>query len=87
MKLIWTLQENGASRATGALPLAAKARQSEIVTVPATLPAGAEGGVWTLAVRCVDENGARSTNARCASRSPARRICWPNCAAAWRRAE
>jgi beta-galactosidase len=58
MKLIWTLQENGASRATGALPLAAKARQSEIVTVPATLPAGAEGGVWTLAVRCVDENGA-----------------------------
>jgi beta-galactosidase len=58
MKLVWTLQENGASRATGALPLAAKARQSEIVTVPVTLPAGAEGGVWTLAVRCVDENGA-----------------------------
>jgi beta-galactosidase len=58
MKLVWTLQENGASRATGALPLAAKARQSEAVTVPVTLPAGAEGGVWTLAVRCVDENGA-----------------------------
>jgi beta-galactosidase len=58
MKLVWTLQENGANRATGALPLAAKARQSEVLTIPVTLPAGAEGGVWTLAVRCVDENGA-----------------------------
>ncbi len=58
MKLVWTLQENGAARATGALPLAAMARQSEAVTVPVTLPAGAEDGVWTLAVRCVDETGA-----------------------------
>jgi beta-galactosidase len=57
LKLAWSVLENGAVRATGARPLAARPKQSVAVTVPVSISAKAQGSVWTLALRCLDERG------------------------------
>jgi beta-galactosidase len=83
MRLLWSLQRNGAGVQLGTLALAAASHTSETVRIPVDIPAGAGGDVLALQVRAVDENGMQvnertvqlvqsaSTRARWASELPA----------------
>ncbi len=57
MKLKWSLRRNGSSLQNGVIALAAKAKGTESISVPVKLPAKLGSDVFTLDLRCEDENG------------------------------
>lgn len=57
MKLNWALRRNGLTMQNGAIALAAKPKQSEVVSADVTLPANLSTDIFTLELRCEDESG------------------------------
>lgn len=57
MKLKWALRRNGASIQDGVIALSAKAKETETVSAAVTLPEELATDVYTLDLRCVDEEG------------------------------
>ena len=57
IKMNWSLRRNGAPLQSGVIPLQAKARETETVSVPVTLPAKLADDVFALELACVDETG------------------------------
>lgn len=54
VKLVWSLQKNGATLQNGDLELSAKPKQTQTVAIPVTLPATLGNEIWTLQLRCED---------------------------------
>ena len=57
MTLRWSLRHNNSSIQSGDIALAAKPKQTETVSIPATLPENLSADVFTLSLQCVDESG------------------------------
>ena len=57
MKLEWTLRRNGTALQAGTLPLTAKARETETLSLKLLIPAQPERDVLMLEARCLDEAG------------------------------
>jgi beta-galactosidase len=57
IRLKWALRRNGTSIQDGLITLGAKPKQTEVVPVPVTLPENLSTDVFTLELRCEDEQG------------------------------
>jgi beta-galactosidase len=57
IKLNWALRKNATTLQSGVIPLKAKSRETEAISLPVTLPATVSHDVFTLELACVDETG------------------------------
>jgi beta-galactosidase len=57
INLNWSLRKNAATLQGGVIPLRARARETETISIPVTLPAQPGNDVFTLELKCVDETG------------------------------
>jgi beta-galactosidase len=57
MNLNWALRQNARTLQEGVVPLKAKAREKETVSIPVLLPADVADDVFILDLRCLDETG------------------------------
>jgi beta-galactosidase len=57
MKLQWALQKNGTTVQSGVVALTAKPKETETVSIDASLPQDLATDVFTLELRCQDEGG------------------------------
>jgi len=79
MKLVWSLQRNGAELRRGEVALRAPARERESVRIPLNVPGEAAEDVLALNLRCIDEAGRQITErAVRLELAGAVRGAWPN---------